>query len=161
MYTVCRYIAYSSTKVSLFVSRSPKFGVVGGISTRLRRGVSEIANLHFLDIACIVQAHAAISSRVLPMVDGGWGVLQDSNITWIGYHLVFGAGDLAAPPSHHGRRAARTGHDTASLTTAHNARFDACHCTVSMPLMRTDYARANLSRRRRTHHSIMIMRADR
>ena len=29
------------------------------------------------------------------MVDGGWGVLQDPNIIWIGHHLVFRAGGLS------------------------------------------------------------------
>ena len=32
------------------------------------------------------------------MVDGGWGVLQDPNMIWVGHHLGFGAGGLAASP---------------------------------------------------------------
>ena len=37
------------------------------------------------------------------MVDGGWGVLQDPNIIWIGHHLGFRAFGLAAGPDR-GRR---------------------------------------------------------
>ena len=38
----------------------------------------------------------AASSQTLPMVDGGWGVLQDPNTIWVGHHLGFRAGGLAA-----------------------------------------------------------------
>ena len=41
-------------------------------------------------------ASVAAPSQTLPMVDGGWGVLQDPNITWIGHHLGFRAFGLAA-----------------------------------------------------------------
>ena len=43
----------------------------------------------------------AASSQTLPMVDGGWGVLQDPNAIWIGHHLVFRAFPfgLAAGPA--------------------------------------------------------------
>ena len=37
------------------------------------------------------------------MVDGGWGVLQDPNMIWIGHHLGFRAFGLAASPNR-GRR---------------------------------------------------------
>ena len=45
----------------------------------------------------------AASSQTLPMVDGGRGGLQDPNTTWIGHHLVFRTGGLAAGPDQ-GRR---------------------------------------------------------
>ena len=35
-------------------------------------------------------ASVAASSQTLPMVDGGWGVLQDPNTIWIGHHLARG-----------------------------------------------------------------------
>ena len=45
-----------------------------------------------------VWASVAAPSQTLPMVDGGWGVLQDPNMIWVGHHLGFGAGGLAAGP---------------------------------------------------------------
>ena len=38
----------------------------------------------------------AAPSQTLPMVDGGWGVLQDPNTIWIGHHLGFRAFGLSA-----------------------------------------------------------------
>ena len=39
----------------------------------------------------LVWASVAASSQTLPMVDGGWGVLWDPNIIWIGHELVLRA----------------------------------------------------------------------
>ena len=53
--------------------------------------------------ARLPRASVAASSQTQPMVDGGWGVLQDPNTIWVGHHLGFRAFGLAASPNR-GRR---------------------------------------------------------
>ena len=60
-------------------------------------------------------ASVAASSRTLPMVDGGWGGLQDPNTIWIGHHLGFRAFGLAAGSDRGSSGVERENHVYASL----------------------------------------------